>query len=186
MGVLLHVHGTGANRCAPTTDFEPLGLRHRYRLTRSAVLQGSGFGYSSKINAHKIADAFDGAIGSGKPANRLFIQRVMALPCEDGGHAPAPSLFDRGQNAKLVVNEDVMICRVALLDVVQLQFLVDVNEHAALECVVQSGVPYLSWLKDNISVREDGRPAVALDVVNRVQRIREQPVREWVFQQEVR
>jgi hypothetical protein len=53
----------------------------------------------------------------------------MALPREDGGHAMAPGMLNGGQDAKLVVDKDVVIRRVAFFDVVQLQFLVNVNEH---------------------------------------------------------
>jgi hypothetical protein len=48
-------------------------------------------------------------------------------------------MLDGGQDAKFVVDDDIVIRRIAFFDVVQLQFLVNVNEHGTLEGIVQSG-----------------------------------------------
>jgi hypothetical protein len=56
------------------------------------------------------------------------------------------------QDSDFVVQEDVMTRRVALLDVLQLQFLMEVNEYRAVEDVMQPGVPNLVGVKHNIAV----------------------------------
>jgi hypothetical protein len=57
------------------------------------------------------------------------------------------------------VHEHVVTGRVALLDVVQLPLLVDVDEHVALDRLEQPGTLDLARLEDHVAVGQDcGRP----------------------------
>jgi hypothetical protein len=58
----------------------------------------------------------------------MRIERIVALPDEDGGDAPSRSLHGR-QDAQLVVHHHVVPRRIPALDVVEHQFLVDVDQN---------------------------------------------------------
>ena len=54
-------------------------------------------------------------------------------PCrKHAGQACSPDLFRGSQNAKLVIDQDVMFGRVAFLDIAEFLLFVDVDEHAIL------------------------------------------------------
>ena len=57
----------------------------------------------------------------------------MALPEKDGRDPAFPATFDRVENAKLVVNDDVVVGRIAPLDVVEFVLLVDVDENITVD-----------------------------------------------------
>ena len=57
----------------------------------------------------------------------------MALPEKDGRDPAFPATLDRVENAKLVVNDDVVVGRIAPLDVVELVLLVDVDENITVD-----------------------------------------------------
>ena len=57
----------------------------------------------------------------------------MALPEKDGRDSAFPATLDRVENAKLVVDDDVVVGRIAPLDVVELVLLVDVDENITVD-----------------------------------------------------
>jgi len=61
------------------------------------------------------------------------IERIVALLGKYGRHAFAPDFLHRGQDAQFVVDQDVVIGRITLLDIIQLLFLVNVNQHIAID-----------------------------------------------------
>ena len=97
---------------------------------------------------------------------RLGVVRVVSLAREDGGHAGAPDLLDRGQDAQLVVDQHVVTGRVALLDVVQLLLLVDVDEHAAFDRLEEPGALDLARLEDHVAVGQDDRRSPGAEVLD--------------------
>ena len=56
----------------------------------------------------------------------------MALPEKDGRDPASPVTFDRIEDAKLVVDHDVVVGRIAPFDLVELVLLVDVDENIAV------------------------------------------------------
>src|SRR5262249_41526564 len=114
------------------TGTESPGVR-RPRSIRGAGSHRAAFRKSAKVDSHKITDVLDGAVGARVLADQLFIQRVMALSREDGGYATAPGALDGSQDTDLVVDEDVVIGGIARFDVVEFQFLVDVDQHGTLK-----------------------------------------------------
>ena len=57
----------------------------------------------------------------------------MPLSRENGRYARAPRLLDISEDAQLVVHHDVMLCRVAAHDILQLKLFVNVDEDVALD-----------------------------------------------------
>jgi hypothetical protein len=57
----------------------------------------------------------------------------VALPEKDGRDPAFPATLDRVENAKLVVNDDVVVGRIAPLDVVEFVLLVDVDENITVD-----------------------------------------------------
>jgi len=72
----------------------------------------------------------------------------------------------------------------ALLDVVQLLVFVDIDEDAAFDRVEQPRPLDLARLEDDVAVGEDDRWAPLGEVIDRVERPREEPVRERVIHEE--
>ena len=67
----------------------------------------------------------------------------------------APDLLDGGQDAELVVDQDVVLGRVAPLDVVELLLLVDVDQDVAVDGLEQARAMDLARLEDDVAVGED-------------------------------
>ena len=110
----------------------------------------------------------------------------MALAREDGRQTLAPDFLKGGENADLVVDEDIVPGRVAQLDVLELLLLVDVDQHAAVDSVVQPGALDLARLEHHVAVAEDhGRPPCG-QPLDDVERAWIEAVRERVVQQERR
>ena len=118
---------------------------------------------------------------------RLGIMRVHPLLGEQGRHAAAPDVFDRGENPRLVVDQHVMVCRVAAFDVVELLFLVDVDQHVAVDRVPDARLLGFAGLEDDVAVGEDHRRGVGLEAFEDFQgagvedfgeRVVDQPERE--------
>ena len=69
----------------------------------------------------------------------LGVEGVVALPREHGRDPRAPVRLDGGTEARLVVDEDVVLGGKAPLDVGQLLLLVDVDEDVAPERLEEPG-----------------------------------------------
>ena len=106
----------------------------------------------------------------GYVARRLRVVGVMPLARENGRQARSPDLLHRGQDAQLVVHQDVVSGRVTLLDVVQLLLLMDVDQHAAFDGLVQPGTLDLARLEDHVAVGQDDRRPPGLELLDHVQR----------------
>ncbi len=55
--------------------------------------------------------------------------RVLSLSRKDGGDAHAPSFLDRCENSRLVIYQDVVQRRIARLDIVKGELLVDIDQY---------------------------------------------------------
>jgi hypothetical protein len=76
----------------------------------------------------------------------------MALTRKDGSDPPIPCVLDGRQNAKLVVNHDVVIRGISPLNIAELALLVDVDKDVPVDCFEQAGALDLARLKDDITV----------------------------------
>ena len=152
----------------------------------SPCAHGGPFCDGTEIQLDQLPDALNREVGCRKAADDLLIQRVVPLARENGRHPAAPDLFDRSEDAYLVVDENTVICRVAPRDVLLLELLVDVDEHGAVECVVQAGAPHLVRLEHDIAVRKDDVLPELPRTPHRIEGVRVQALGKRVFQEEVR
>ena len=110
----------------------------------------------------------------------------MALSYENSSDISAPNFLNGSQNAQFVVDQNVMVCRIALRDVLQLELFVDIDQHGSCESIIKSRPANLMWLKDDISVRKNYRHGALLDTIHDLKRIGKQTLMERIFQEEMR
>jgi hypothetical protein len=139
-----------------------------------------------EVPPEQVGDVLDRDVRGRAAGQRRGVVGVVPLAREDRGHAGAPGLLHRGQDAQLVVDQHVVARRVALLDVVQLPLLVDVDEHAALDGVQQPGALDLARLEDHVAVGDDDGESPGAEPLDQQQRPRQEAVGERVVQQEER
>src|SRR5689334_19976129 len=87
-----------------------------------------------RIVVEEVTDAVDGHVGGGIVAD-VGLASVVALARKDGRQARAPVTLHRREDADLVVDQHVVRRGEAVLDVVELLFLVDVDQHPAVDRV---------------------------------------------------
>src|SRR5262249_25572270 len=117
----------------------------------------------------KVANALDRKIRSRKRGDDGRIVRVLALARQDCRDPVAPDLFDRRQNARFVVDQDIMTRRVAALDILELLFFVDVDQHIALDRLGDPRALDLAWLKDDVAVGQYYRPPPAAEAFEHIE-----------------
>ena len=76
----------------------------------------------------------------------------MALADENRCDSGAPDFFDGGENAQFVVDEHVMVGRVATLDIFELLFFVNVNHGPPFDSFQQAGAFDFAWLEDDVAI----------------------------------
>lgn len=139
--------------------------------------------FLESVDVEQIADAVDGDVGGGIFGDVVRIESVMPLARENCRYAFAPTLFDRGQDANLVVDEDIPLGGIAAFDVGKLVFLVNVNEDVAADRLEQARTLDLARLKYNVAIGEDHHFPQRAAVFNNVERIRKQAVSERIVDQ---
>src|SRR5205814_2012995 len=97
-----------------------------------------------QIVTQQITDLGKLEVGGGILGQSIRIGCIMALPDEYGGHPLAPEFLHRGEDAQLVVDENVVVGRVEPLYVLKLAFLVNVDEHAIMHRPPQPGALHLA------------------------------------------
>jgi len=136
--------------------------------------------------AGKFADARQGEIRARVGGGDARIERVMALARKDRRDACTPRALHRRQDAQLVIHHHVVRSRVTLLHGGQHFLLVQVDEHAPLHGIPQSGALHLAWLEHHVAVGEDHSDAKTATALQRRQRARVQSLRERIVEQEER
>src|SRR5262245_59697197 len=96
------------------------------------VSRSSSLPERPKVVMEQVADSLDRHVRR-RAGRHLGGAGVMALAYEHGRLARVPDPLHRGQDAQLVVDEDVVLGGKSSLDVVELAFLVDVDQDAALD-----------------------------------------------------
>src|SRR5207249_2059500 len=87
----------------------------------------------AELISAQIADAFDSHVGCGAIRGCVGGMGKLPLPRQHRGHPVAPNLLHLGQNSRLVVDQDVVARRVALLDIPELFLLVAVVQHVSVD-----------------------------------------------------
>src|ERR1019366_7361115 len=116
----------------------------------------------------------------------LWIQSVVSLPHENSRHPRAPDLLDGGQDAELVVHNDIMSRRIPLFHIGQLVLLVDVNQRVPLDRFIKPGAVHLTRLEDDVAVSEKDSCSPMLNVLNHVERVGEEAVGKGIVYEESR
>src|SRR5438128_1628187 len=117
--------------------------------------------------SQKVADAFDRQVGR---TIGLRIASVLTLARKDRRDALAPRFLDCGQDSRFVVYQYIVLRRIAARDVIQLFFLVDVDQHVALHGLPDAGPLDLARLEHHVAVREDDRRAPRAELFEDVER----------------
>ena len=120
---------------------------------------------------------------AGFAATSVGIVRVMSLSNEHGRQPVAPDRLHRREDVDLVVHHDVSPRRVVFFDLVEHAFLVDVDEHLALDRAPQTGALHFARLKDDVAVREDDDRSAQAQVTDGVERARVHAVGKRVVEQ---
>src|SRR5262249_42418003 len=107
-----------------------------------------------EIVAEQFTYAFDRHVGW-RTVGHVGGAGVMALARKHRRQARAPDALDGGQDAQLVVDEHVVLGGMPSLDILELAFLVNVDEDTALHRVGEPRALDLAGLEDHIAVGED-------------------------------
>ena len=76
----------------------------------------------------------------------------MALFGKYRGNPLGRDLLHRGKNVQLVIDEHIVIGRIKALHVIELAFLVNVDEHTIIDRAPQPAALHLAWLKHGIAI----------------------------------
>ena len=147
-------------------------------LGRSSSVLGRFRDQFGQVLVEQVADVPDSPVRGRVGSDDFRVEGELALSDEHGGQAMAPRCLHRGQDAHLVVHQDVVLGRVAPLDVCQSEFLVDVNEHLPLDRFKDAGAFDLARLEDHIAIGEDDRRAPVAEALQDVKRTGIEPVGE--------
>src|SRR5579862_2174729 len=104
----------------------------------------------------------------------------MALARKHGRDSLSPGSFYRCEQTQLVIHHDVVVGGKMCLDVSKFLLFVNVNQDASLDRLVETGALHFARLENDVPIRQKGRLAPPLDVMNHVERIGKQPIGEWV------
>src|SRR5262245_10014424 len=83
---------------------------------------------------------------------------IVTLPDIHGRHSAAPCLLEGIQYPRLIIDQYIMIRRVALFDIRQVLLLVHIDQDASVHCPPQAGSLDFSWLEHHVAVGENHRP----------------------------
>src|SRR6185437_11275790 len=137
--------------------------------------------------AHKIPYSLYRMIrGGGVLRHDRRVQRVVALTGEYRRHPLTPRLLHRIQDTQLVVDQHVVLGWEEALDVVQFLLFVDIDQHAVLERLPQTGALDLARLEHGVPVRQNHRRPPLAGMRDRGQRPRIEPVGKRIIHQPVR
>ena len=109
---------------------------------------------------------------------------ILALPGKYRGYARPPGPLNRGQDAQLVIHQDIVLSRVTPLDIIQRLFFVNVDEHVAFHRFGDAGAFDLARLKNHVAVREDYRLPPRTEPLKHVERSGIETISKRVVHQE--
>src|SRR3989442_5118183 len=91
-----------------------------------------------QVVREQVPEALDRQVGRRIGGERVRIARIVALPREDGGDSAFPYSLDGGQDAELVVHQDIVVSGITPLDVVELALLVDIDQDVPVHDILES------------------------------------------------
>ena len=72
---------------------------------------------------------------------------------------------------------------VALFDVIEFIFFVDVNQHVAIHCLEKAGAIHFARLEDHVAIGQNHGRSPLFDVFDDIERIGEKPVGKRIVHQ---
>ena len=108
-----------------------------------------------KVVLKQIADVFYGYVSRRIFRKDLRILCIMALPGKNGREPLAPCLFHGRQDTQLVVHHDILICRIPLFHIRELELFMNIDEDVVVNGLHQSRALDLARLEDHVTVREN-------------------------------
>jgi hypothetical protein len=109
----------------------------------------------------------------------------MALARKDGSHPSMPGVLDGRQNAKLVVNHDVVIRGISPLNIAELALLVNVDEDVPIDRFEQTGALDLARLKDHVTVGEKDHRTPLAASLQRIEGVGIESIGKRIIRQKV-
>src|SRR6185369_15244237 len=113
------------------------------------------------------------------------IQCIVPLARENGCHPRSPELFDRGEQAHLIVDHDVVLSIKPRFNIVEFVLLMNVDQHIRAEDVCQPRTVDFSRLKHDVAITQNHGRAPLFYVFDNVERIGVKTIGEWVVDHEV-
>src|SRR5881628_1056323 len=129
-----------------------------------------------QIIIHEFDDTLDGQVCRWTGCDDFWIQRVMSLARKNSSQSFPPCFFHRSQNVQLVIDHDVVTCRIALLHIIEHLLLVDVDQYTSFDGFPQPRALHFARLKNHVAVGQDYRGAPLSKMFDHVQGSRIQPV----------
>ena len=109
----------------------------------------------------------------------------MPLAYEHRRQACSQGFLHGREQVRFVVDHDIVVRRLATLDVIEAALLVQVDEHLAGDRVPDPRALDLAWLENDIAVRQHDRSTHGCQMSDGLAREREQQRIEWVLEQEI-
>ena len=124
-----HIHDAAAHRRDYAVIRVLTALTRHHMTNGSFRVLTSGFRPEQvrQIVTEQVTNAIDRDVRRRLRRQGLGVGRVMPLSRKNGRQARPPHLLHGGQEAKIVVLQDIVTSRIVLLDVGEFLFLVDVN-----------------------------------------------------------
>src|SRR3954447_26655683 len=104
----------------------------------------------------------------------------LTLPRQYSGNAVTPHTLHCCQDSRLVIDQHIMVSRIASLNIVEFVLFVDVYQNTTVNCFEDTGSLYFARLKDNIAVGQYGGLSPGAQVLQHIQCSRIKAIREWV------
>ena len=116
----------------------------------------------------------------------MRVSRVVTLLGEHGLDALAPTVLNRIEDAQLVINHHIALCWIKALHISKLLFLVNINEHAAVERRPKTGAIDFSRLEYRIAIGQNDRWTPLLDMLDRAKGAFIDPIAERIVHEPAR
>ncbi len=166
----------------PIADAFAIEIRRKCYRFRQDVISIPKLQQLRQVVLKQIANALKTQVCGGVGSQNLWIQRVVALPHEDGGDLQTPAFFYSGQQAQFVLDQYVMFGLTALGDIGKFLFFMKINQDLTGHRFRQSGGIQLVRLEDYITVGEQSRRPSLLDVRDNLKRIRKETVSKRIVE----
>ncbi len=102
--------------------------------------------------------------------------RVVALPWEHRGDALTPHLLHRVEDAQLIIDQDIPLCRIKTLNLGKFPLLMDIDEHVVFKGRPEPGALDLTGLEYGVAIGEDDRGTPLPNVLDGLKRACIKPI----------